>query len=349
MKINLYVMLKTLLFTLQNGKSLSNGMYLLATTSKTKKERAAYLKIYHDLKDGTPFSKSLLDNHIGTLDTIQFLSMAEQGASFKNSLEKVIKYLEVKDEFERESNDKTSIPFLYLVITSLVVLGIKFFAVPFELDRAKGYSQEIILLISRHLEIAQIMSDVLFFGLLIVASYFFILMTALFGQSFTVQSVAKNVGLFLPFISSIVMKFEKFMLFSMLGGMLHSGVSFKNSMQSALKTSSVKKFKNALIESMLSIKNEGKFLFHSALYDEMEKGLLLGVGSSHQIGTIMLEISSRARTDALALSTKFFQLINLLSILLMAFAVFIEFYTVVLTQILIQKGLIDLVKGPGAF
>ena len=42
-------------------------------------------------------------------------------------------------------------------------------------------------------------------------------------------------------------------------------------------------------------------------------------------------------------------MITLLSILLMAFAVFIEFYTVVLTQILIQKGLIDAARGVGSF
>ena len=41
------------------------------------------------------------------------------------------------------------------------------------------------------------------------------------------------------------------------------------------------------------------------------------------------------------MSTKFFRMITLLSILLMAFAVFIEYFTVVLTQILIQKGFID--------
>jgi hypothetical protein len=76
---------------------------------------------------------------------------------------------------------------------------------------------------------------------------------------------------------------------------------------------------------------------------------LLGAGSSSQIGLVMSEISSRAKTDALKLSTKFFRLITVISIFLMAFAVFIEFYTVVLTQIMIQKGLIDLTRGTGTF
>ncbi len=48
------------------------------------------------------------------------------------------------------------------------------------------------------------------------------------------------------------------------------------------------------------------------------------------------------------LTTKFFRIITLMSIFLMAFSVFIEFYTIVLTQILIQKGMIDL-NTPGVF
>ena len=63
----------------------------------------------------------------------------------------------------------------------------------------------------------------------------------------------------------------------------------------------------------------------------------------------MLEISSRAKTDAMVLSSKFFRLVTIMSIFLMAFAVFIEYYTVVLTQILIQKGLIDASKGMTGF
>ena len=349
MKINLYTMLKTLLFTLQNGKSISSGMHLLATTSKNKKEKNTYLKIHNELKDGSTFSQALKANNIGSSDVLQFITMAEKGVSFKAALEKIINYLEVKDEFERESNDKTSLPFIYFTIAALIVLGTKFIAVPIQMDRAKEYSQEIIDLISNHLAIAQIMTDVLFVLLLILASYFMILMIALFSQSNMTQGATKQIGLFLPFISKIVVKFEKFMLFSMLGEMLQGGISFKSAIQSAIATSTVISFKNALKETLESIKKDGKFIFHSTLYDDIEKGLLLGVGSSFQIGAVMLEISNRARTDALKLTTKFFRMVTLMSIFLMAFAVFIEFYTIVLTQILIQKGLIDLTRGPGAF
>jgi hypothetical protein len=50
------------------------------------------------------------------------------------------------------------------------------------------------------------------------------------------------------------------------------------------------------------------------------------------------------------LSSKFFRLMSATAIFLMASAVFIEFFTVVLTQVLIQKGMINAVDGArGAF
>jgi type II secretory pathway component PulF len=345
MKINIYAMLKTLFFTIQNGKSISSGMALLEKTAKTKVEKKLYNKIYNDLKDGISFSKSLIRHKVGTLDVTHFIKMAEKSTNFKVALEKILHYIEVKDEFERESNEKTSITFLYFILASLIVIGIKFIAVPYEVNRSKGYSKEIVELITNHLNMAQLMSDILFFLLVLVAGYFMLLMIALFGKSQMSQALAKQMGLLLPLTSKIITKFEKFMLFSMMGEMLTSGISFKKSVHSAIETTMIPSYKRALKSTLESIKHDGKLIFHGTLYDDVETELMLGIGSSRQIGSVMLEISNRARADALSLSTKFFRLITFLSIFLMAFAVFIEFYTVVLTQILIQKGLIDLTRG----
>lgn len=347
MKINVYAMLKTLLFTLQNGKSLSNGIGLLAKTAKTKKERNIYNKIYEDLREGSTFSSSLQKNKIGSFDITQFINMAEHSISFKSALEKIIHYIEIKDKFERESNDTISLPIIYFFIATLTVLGVKFFGVPIQMAKMQEYSQEINVLISNHLENAQLMADILFITLVVVASYFIILLIALFSQHRIAQGMAKELALILPFTSSIVLKFEKFMLFSMIGEMLKSGISLKNVMKSAIATTTVLKFKKAFQISLKSMKRDGKIIFHSYLYDNLEQELLVGVGSSYQVGTVLLEISDRARIDALELSTKFFRMITLSAIILMAFAVFIEFYTVVLTQTLIQKGLIDLTRGLG--
>ena len=349
MKINLYTMLKTLLFTLQNGKTISSGLLLLANTARNSREKKIYTRIYEDIKEGCSFSEALNARKLGSIDLIQFISMAEKGVSFKVALQKILNYLEVKEQFERDSSDKTSLPLIYFSIASLIVLGVKFFAVPYQMAKTQEYSLEIKALVGGHLEVAQWMTDALFFALLLVAVYFITLLLSLFSQSRTLQGISKELSLLLPFSSAIILKFEKFMLFSMLGEMLQSGISFKKAILSAIATSTVPKYKKALQQSMDSIKYDGKFILHSALYDEIEKGLLTGVGSSFQVGAVMLEMSDRARTDALRLSTNFFRLITLVSVLLMAFAVFIEFYTVVLTQILIQKGLIDMTRGVGTF
>lgn len=341
MKINIYTMLKTLHFTIKNGKSISNAMNLLATTAKTKEEKKIYAKIYNDIKDGYTLSKALFQQKIASLDVINFIKMAEKGANFRVSLEKILHYIEVKDEFQRESNAKTTLPVIYFSIASLIVLGVKFFAVPYQMAEVASYNKIVKDLVANHLELAQLMTDILFISLVLIASYFFILLAALFSQSRTMQAVAKQLALILPFTASIIMKFEKFMLFSMLGEMLESGISYQKAMNSAIPTTTVNKFKKAIKSTLDIIKHNGKFTLHPHLYDDLEQGLLTGVGTSKQIGSVMLEISDRARTDALKLSTKFFRLITILSIFLMAFAVFIEYYTIVLTQVIIQKGFID--------
>lgn len=341
-------MLKTLYFTIKNGKSISSGMQLLSTTSKNKEEKKIYKKIYHEIQEGNSLSQALFKYNVGSIDVIQFIKMAEKSTNFASALERIIHYIEVKDAFKRESESKTTIPVIYFSIASLIVIGIKFFAVPYQMNEVAEMHKMVQDLVDSHLELAQIMTDGLFISLILVASYFFILLGALFTESRVIQSVTKQISLLLPLSSSIIMKFEKFMLFSMLGGMLQSGISYQKSMITALSTTSVNKFKKAIIVTLDSIKKNGKLILHKNLYDDLEQGLLVGVGTSKQIGTVMLEISDRARTDALRETSSFFRIITILSIILMAFAVFIEYYTVVLTQLIIQKGMLDATKM-GAF
>lgn len=349
MKINISSMLKTLLFTLQNGKNISSAMKLLSKSSKSKKERDMYITINNDLQDGMTFSKSLEKQNVGSLDVIQFITMAEQSLSFKTALEKIINYIDIKDTFQRESNDKTSLPVIYFFISALIVIGVRFFAVPYQIAKSKEYSPEVQDLIAAHLQVAQFLADTLFVFLVLIASYFILLLLSLFSQDRAVQGIAKELALFIPFTSKIVLKFEKFILFSILGEMLQSGISYKNAITTAFEITVITKFKKALSETLQGAKNEGKMLFHPSLYDSLEQELLIGIGSSSQMGKVFLEISNRARIDALELTGKFLRMITFLSILLMAFAVFVEFFTVVLTQVLIQKGLIDMTRGVGSF
>lgn len=332
---------------MQNGKSLSSGIELLSKTAPTNQEKKVFQKINTDLKEGYSFSDSLLKHKIGSLDVIEFINMAEKSINFKNSLEKIVEYLQSKDEFQKESSDKTSLPIIYFSIATLVVLGIRFIAVPMQIQRSQEYSDEIKQLIATHLQTAQILTDILFTSLLVFAIYFAILLTTLFSQNRVIQALSKQFALILPFTSNIALKFEKFILFSMLSEMLQSGISFKKAINSAINTTTVNKFKKAMLETLNKIKHDGKLIFHKDLYDDTEKELLNGVGNSQQMSIIMLEISHRAKSSAMDLSTKFFRMITMISIFLMAFAVFIEFFTVVLTQVLIQKGLLDMSGGLG--
>ena len=70
-------------------------------------------------------------------------------------------------------------------------------------------------------------------------------MIALFSKSYTIQLVAKEIGLVLPFVSSIIKKFEKFMLFSLLGEMLQGGISYKQALVSTIEVTTIGKFKKA--------------------------------------------------------------------------------------------------------
>jgi len=344
-KINIYTMLKTLLFTIQNGKNISSGMQILCNSTSSTKEKKIYNEIYNNLRDGISFSEAISKQKITSKDTIEFIAMAEKGVNFKNSLEKIVHYLEVKETFKRESSDKTSLPTIYFLIASIVVIGIKFIAVPMQIERSLDYSKEIIILISNHLAIAQLLTNILFTLLIFFGGYFLILLIALFDKSYNIQNKAKKIALLLPFASIIVLKFEKFALFSMLSEMLLSGITYKNALQSGIHSTSVKKFQVAIFQTLNHIKKDGKFIYHPFLYEPIERELLAGIGSSKQLGLVMQEISSRAKTEAMELSTKFFRMVTFVSIFLMAFAVFIEFYTVVLTQIIIQKGMIDASKG----
>ena len=338
-------MLKTLSFTLENGKSLSSALELLSRTSSDAKDKKTYTSIYNDIRDGVVFSRSLKKHKVGSLDIIQFIGMAEKGLSFKKSLKNIIEYIEVKEDFQRETSEKTTVPFLYFILAVVVVLGVKFIAIPYQLTKTDGYGYEIMKIINDHLHVAQIMTDILFVLTMAISAYLIVLIIALFSTSTTTQAVAKEIGMVLPFISQILKKFEKFMIFSMLGRMLQSGISYKNVLHSAIQNTTIRSYKNAFQSTLDTIKNNGQFVFSHTLYDDLERELLLGVGSSYQVGSVMLEISSRAKADALKLTMNFFRLITAMALFLLSFAVFVEFWTVVLTQILIEKGLIDMQKG----
>lgn len=337
--------LKTLFLTLKSGKNLTEGLTLMENFSKQPKERKLYANIRKDIQKGVLFSKAFGDRMSVSSEVVQFIAMAEKGGSFRTMLEKVIQYLEMKDRFYQESNDKIAMPILYFFLSALIVLFVNFYAIPNHTQESLQYSAQIQKLIAGHLAMAQVMGDVLFGILLVVALYFLVVMSAIFSQKRWIQMITKPLALVFPISSKLVRYFEKFILLTLIGEMLQNGISFKRAVLSAANSTDIAEFKNGFKDMLEMVSQGNPQWWDAVIFDKIEQSLLVGAGSMPQVGEVMVQLANQARMNALALGGKFFRLISVLSILLMAMAVFVEFFTVVLTQVLIQKGMISTVGG----
>ncbi|MDO9056439.1 MAG: type II secretion system F family protein [Sulfuricurvum sp.] len=341
MKPDILTLLKTLQLSLENGKSLTNALNLLQNTTKNKDERIAYGKITRSIQEGASFSKAVEKYVSPSPDIIQFVAMAEKGGSFVKTLKSVVSYLEIKNKFHQESNDKIALPMIYFTLTATIIIFVRFFAVPFHIQEAKTYDPKIFVIIAEHLDMALALSNLLFGGLLLFSAYFFIVMIALFNYTGIVQGIAKRFASRLPMSSKIIEYFEKFILLSLLSAMLKNGVSLKTAFKTAaagtLVPSIAKQFNGILAQVSRGEKNFWTIPF----FEDIEQHLLAGAGTVTQLGDILEQFADRARLNALAMAGKFFRIITILAILLLAFAVFVEFFTIVLTQVLIQQEIVN--------
>lgn len=341
MKPDALSLLKTLHLSLENGKSLTNALGLLQSITKNKSEQRIYAQMTKAIQEGSSFSKSVEKFVSPSPDVVQFISMAEKGGSFIRTLKSVVNYLEIKDRFYQESNDKIALPMVYFTLTTIVVVGVRFLAIPFHLQEASNYDPKIKEVIADHLLMAQHLSDALFGLLVLFGAYFFIVMIAVFNYTGVTQGIAKKYASWLPLSSRIIEYFEKFMLLSLLSEMLKNGVSLKTSFKTAATSSlvpSISKQFNLILERMG--RGEKNF-WEIPFFEEIEQRLLAGAGNIIQLGDMIGKFADRSRLNALTATTGFFRIITVISILILAFAVFVEFFTVVLTQVLIQQEFIN--------
>lgn len=341
MKPDLLTLLKTLQLSLENGKSLTNALMLLQAVTKEKSEQRTYAKMTKAIQEGASFSKSLEKYVSPSPDIVQFVSMAEKGGSFVKTLKSVVNYLEIKNKFYQESNDKIALPLIYFVLTSIVVIGIRFFAIPMHLQEAATYDPKIQVVIADHLHTAQTLADILFGGLILFAIYFFIVMIALFNFTGIMQGLAKQLASVFPISSRIISYFEKFMLLSLLGEMLKNGVSLKTSFQAAATSTLVPSIAKQFNTVLERLSRGEKNFWEIEFFEEIEQRLLAGAGNITQLGNMLGQFSDRSRYSALAAASGFFRVITILAILLLAYAVFVEFFTIVLTQVLIQQEFLN--------
>lgn len=341
MKPDLLILLKTLQLSLENGKSLTNALMLMQGISKEKSEQRTYEQITKAIQEGASFSDSVEKYVSPSPDIVQFISMAEKGGSFVKTLKSVVNYLEIKNKFYQESNDKITLPLIYFILTSTVVIGIRFFAIPFHLKEASTYDPKIQAVIADHLNTAQNLSDLLFGLLVLFTIYFFVVMVALFNYTGMLQGLAKKYASFLPISSGIIGHFEKFMLLSLLSEMLKNGVSLKTSFKAAATSTLVPSISKQFNTILDRLSRGEKNFWEITFFEKIEQSLLSGAGNITQLGDMLGQFSDRSRLSALAAATRFFRIITIIAILLLAFAVFVEFFTIVLTQVLIQQEFIN--------
>ena len=341
MKPDILTLLKTLQLSLENGKSLTNALNLLQNTTKNKDERIAYGKITRSIQEGASFSKAVEKYVSPSPDIIQFVAMAEKGGSFVKTLKSVVNYLEIKNKFHQESNDKIALPMIYFTLTAVIIIFVRFFAVPFHIQEAKTYDPKIFVVIADHLDMALVLSNLLFGGLILFSAYFFIVMIALFNYTGIVQGLAKRFASWLPMSSKIIAYFEKFILRSLLSAMLKNGVSLKTAFKTAAAGTLVPAISKQFNGILAQVSRGEKNFWAIPFFEDIEQHLLAGAGTVTQLGDILEQFADRARLNALAMAGKFFRIITVLAILLLAFAVFVEFFTIVLTQVLIQQAIVN--------
>jgi type II secretory pathway component PulF len=293
-KIDSVAFFKSLLFALENGKSIPQALESMILHARVKSETKIYEKILNSLRDGERFSSALAYQKIFSKEIISFVIMAESSNKFKESLKNILYFLESREEFFKSSNDKIALPFIYFLLASIVVLSLRFLAIPYQMEQIGNYDKQVIALITEHLNNALLMSDFLFGFLLISGTYFTIMLFSLFNNSRVIQNVSSSFALLLPLSSTIVKTFEKFMIFAMLGALLNSGVTFKNSLYSAYENTKVGSFKKIFLQMIENLKIGRKDFYNYEIFDEIEKSILSNVGTSSQLGVTFLDISKEA-------------------------------------------------------
>jgi type II secretory pathway component PulF len=94
---------------------------------------------YHQIDPrGSSFSKAIEKYVAPSPDIIQFVAMAEKGGGFVKTLKSLVHYLEIKNKFHQESNDKIALPMIYFTLDRYYYHLYPFFAVPFHISRSQN-------------------------------------------------------------------------------------------------------------------------------------------------------------------------------------------------------------------
>jgi type II secretory pathway component PulF len=312
-------------------------------------EKRKSKKVMTLLKEGHSITDSFKKARFLSKELISYIAIAEKSPNMRESMKNILEYLEDRNNFLKKSKEQISLPILYFVLALITILVVKFYAIDYQLQEATKYKGIIKAQIDIHLANASMYADIIF-GILMVGMFLlFSFLYSIFGKSFGLQIVAKVIVSYIPMMARVSDYFEKFFILSLLGQILKSGVTLPKSLVITKDAVSNIKIKGSIEEMIEKIKYGDKsYLVDSGLFTNIQKGLFLGVRNSKELGENFLKLGQTSKDDAYFNATKFFRFMTIFSIAMLAMTVLLEFYSVVMTQMIVQKSYMIESLGSGA-
>lgn len=334
-----YYYLSTIANVLQNGRNITFALDILKDESNSYFEKKKLGKTIELIKSGLSISESLKQQKLISKELISYVQIAEKSPNMKDSFKNILSYLDDKNSFLKKSKEQIALPIIYFSLALFTVLTVKFYGIDFQLQEAEKYTGTIKAEITAHLFYADLFANLLF--LLQMAGMFFLFtfLYAIFGSSFNLQVISKIIISYTPILSQIIDYFDKFFIFSLLGQVLKSGQTLSKSLHITKNSISNIKIKHSIDTALEKIEyGDKRYLLDSGLFSKLQKGVFLGVNSTAQLGENLIKLGEYSKEDAYFNATKFFRFVTVFSITILAMTVFLEFYTVVMTQMIIQKS-----------
>jgi type II secretory pathway component PulF len=107
--------------------------------------------------------------------------------------------------------------------------------------------------------------------------------------------------------------------------MLKNGVSLKTALTTAANSTLVPRIEKQFKGILFPISRGEKNFWAIPFFEEIEQHFLAGAGTVTQLGDILAQFADRSRLNALTMATKFFRIVTIMAILLLAFAVLSNF------------------------
>jgi type II secretory pathway component PulF len=327
--------------SLSSGKSITFALNLIKNQSKSKFEKKRIDKAILQIKQGERISDALHENKIFDDDITSYIKIAESSSNFLKMLNQILQFLEEKNNFLSESKEKISMPIIYFILALVTIIGVKFYAIPQQIQQISSYSDKIKALVSEHLLEAHLIANTIFIIDILVFMILIIFLYSIYGTKYFTKSI-KFISLHIPFVAKVIFLFDKFFTLLFLGNILKGGIDIKKSVNIILRyTTNIKisKYFEEIIQKMKY--GESKIFISNKIFTNFENDLVVSATNSEQLGDTFEKISKYAKSEAYSRFTSFFRFLTFFSIFILTATVFLEFYAIVVTQLIIQSNIIN--------